>query len=714
MDVWVVAVAACSGYLAKYWKNLSKEKEGPSQSSSGDSLCLKSESQPLLQQLREQTSNFRRLSQTQSGEDSSSGREEFSSNLDLRFSDTLRSCSSSATEMASTSGYNGSTHFGEYDDYSVLSTSSLSSGISNENHEKNGSGFKGNNEVGDSSGNFLSSEFSTAEMNISNRYSRSRSLKSRRPLGYSVKPISSLESCLIAQLYKEHVEMEEYVFSSLSSPRTPAVRPFLVTDGSRIISRASGDYTMQSESLGSKLYGKSEVHSEEKTAFGVSPLPEIDSVQLPRKVKQKRGKGRTGRYSSSNLKVSLRSSRSEVLLFCIGIAVGVMTTLVANKREVDKLKDLLKQTENLVQDLQEELEMKDSLTVKELTNEGYESQEINDICFLNQAPAPFPSEHKWDASTKCYSKEPHDQKANKSSESMSKIEAELEAELERLEVNMNSSSSQRRLSDFLELDPDFVGEIIHGELKAELINGGAGYQVDSDRDASGTSTQTQNANYAVSPRELSLRLQEVIQARLEERIMELETALQQSQTRVHLMESEQINFRRDFSNSEIGSSSNQESPTMAEESNNVAHPLVLNLSGEALDAYNEAYEELMRVTEPEEDMSSTASKNNKMDQDALNPFGKSPYWSQNEGGEYGSISHFGVIEERWSRNSVHNKVTTWEERISRNRGSNEVGESEDEEDEMGKLLIKRIVEKARQGSPVVLNARKMLFSMDEN
>ncbi|XP_010259977.1 PREDICTED: uncharacterized protein LOC104599225 [Nelumbo nucifera] len=716
MDLWVVAAAAGAGYLAKYWQSLTKDREGLSQLLAGDSLHEKFQSQPLLQQLRDRTNNLYRLDQRQSSEDISNGKEEFSSNSDWRFPETSRLGGASATEMASTGGFYEAANFGGYDGYNLLSLSSLPLGISNMHHQKNEDGFKGKSEIGDKSDSFLSSELSTADVNFGSRYSRSRRLRSKWSFGYSIKPLSSLESCLIAQLYKEHIEREECTFRR-PSRRKSTVRPLVVTDGSRIISRASGEYySMRPESEANKVHEKGGVYSEkEKNVLGVPSLPEIGSVELPKKDKQKRGKDWIGRYGSSNLKISPRSFHSDgspngMLPFCIGITIGVMSTIIANKREVDKLKDLLKQTENLVQDLQEELEMKDLLTVKELTSDGYESQETKDICFHYQAPAS-PPEHKLDEYVGCDTIESHHQKFDENLDSMSKIEAELEAELERLELNMNASSLQR---SFEELDPDFVGGIIHGELKAELVNGGARDQVDSDRDVSGTSTQTQTANYAVSPRELSLRLHEVIQERLEERIMELGTALQQSQKRVHVMESEQINWRREF-NSEIGSSSALESPAMVEEHANIARPLVLNLSGEALDAYNEAYEELMRIDEPEESISSLEHKSNKVEQEGLYPFGQSPYWCPNGCGEYESISDYKVIEESQSWSSVRHKVRTWEELISRSQGSNEACESENEEDdEMEKLLIKQIVEKARQGSSVVLNAQKMLFSMDEN
>lgn len=74
-----------------------------------------------------------------------------------------------------------------------------------------------------------------------------------------------------------------------------------------------------------------------------------------------------------------------------------MFTILATKRQVQKLNKQLEETESLVQDLQEELEMKQELNVKEVV----EFEEDSDH-----------------------------QKA------MNKIEAELEAELERLEINI--------------------------------------------------------------------------------------------------------------------------------------------------------------------------------------------------------------------------------------------------------------------------------------
>ena len=135
-----------------------------------------------------------------------------------------------------------------------------------------------------------------------------------------------------------------------------------------------------------------------------------------------------------------------MLLFCLGIDIGLISTIISNRREIEKPNDMLKNTENLVQDLQEELEMKDSVTVKDLENEA--DGQILDDSYPNiqgsidllqtRVPESFPAQKTDD----------NDQPYSKTAEisELSRIEAELEAELERLELNMNASSLDGRMS----------------------------------------------------------------------------------------------------------------------------------------------------------------------------------------------------------------------------------------------------------------------------
>ena len=119
-----------------------------------------------------------------------------------------------------------------------------------------------------------------------------------------------------------------------------------------------------------------------------------------------------------------------MVLFCLGISIGIISSVMTSKKEVDKLKELLKQNENLVQDLQEELELKDSLTVKELANENDESHDTSDNSISKRASDGFPFQQNIDSVTRHDGGVSYFPKADESSESMSKIEAELEAELE--------------------------------------------------------------------------------------------------------------------------------------------------------------------------------------------------------------------------------------------------------------------------------------------
>lgn len=123
-----------------------------------------------------------------------------------------------------------------------------------------------------------------------------------------------------------------------------------------------------------------------------------------------------------------------------------MSSFLSDKQEVDKLNNLLKQTEDLVHDLQEELEIRDSLTVKELALEDYEPRDTHKDMYSKEALLAFSSEQNFEESTK----EDRDQEEIQE-ESMRKIEAELEAELARLELNMNSSTLDGQFSGLVEV-----------------------------------------------------------------------------------------------------------------------------------------------------------------------------------------------------------------------------------------------------------------------
>lgn len=141
-----------------------------------------------------------------------------------------------------------------------------------------------------------------------------------------------------------------------------------------------------------------------------------------------------------------------MLLFTIGITIGVISAIISNKKEMDDRNEMLKQSENFVRDLQEELEMKAMLTVKEIAGEYHQSQVTTNCSTSN--PEPIASSSK-QGSAKHKSKEPNGEEVE-SHKLMSKIEAELEAELERLELNMKKPTLER-ISDFVEVTtPEYL------------------------------------------------------------------------------------------------------------------------------------------------------------------------------------------------------------------------------------------------------------------
>lgn len=702
MDLWVVVGAAAAGYIAKYWQNLSMDRDSLSELSSKGSNFEK----PDLP-----SCPIRRLVQRKKlHKDASTNQRKVS---DEGYKDTCERGGGSAVEVTSTSEFDGENleSLGNYENCNFLSISTLSSGFLPSDNPKGNDCDSGLS--GDIGGNDQNP--STNEMGSFHGSARNKSdLSSKISYQHLIRPLNSLESCLMAQLYQKHTKMEEYVLSSLPSPSKPTIRQLFVTDGSQIISRASTEFHNVRERVDDyKLYKEACLEKNENL-LGVSQLPQTGSVDFPKKMKFKSGKGRFGRLSISS-KYSdgsyfhSQGSQDAKTLFCLGISIGIISSFIANRSEVDKLKELLKQTENLVQDLQEELEMKDSLTVKELANENNDSLSACDNSFNDNMPKHFCLERSKDNLAKHDGEKSFDKNAEESIESMSQIEAELEAELVRMGLNMNSSSLERRLSDFVELDPDFEADFAHGELKANMIDRD---KTDSNQDASGSSTH-HSGNYAVSPRELSMRLHEVIESRLEERVKELETALENSQRKVQLMESQRKSSWRKFSNSPLRFSLDEESK---EECNAMAEPLVMNLSGEALDAYNEAFEELMKIDDSEEENSPSGDFENNH-QIGSHPFDQSVSWVHN-GIINGSSPHT-VHNKEKILNEVHSSQRTVSEEYSlRVQELLDVGMSGDEssdcEGEMEKQLIKQIVEKTKKGSPVVLNAQKWLFLMDED
>uniref|UniRef100_A0A0D9Y0R5 Uncharacterized protein n=1 Tax=Leersia perrieri TaxID=77586 RepID=A0A0D9Y0R5_9ORYZ len=496
-------------------------------------------------------------------------------------------------------------------------------------------------------------------------------LRSRRSRRHLIKPLVPMENSYVPQLYSEDFEIDECIFGPVPSPSS--ARPFIVTDGRRVISKSRYEPVPVPFNIGFEKEGCRNSSKMAESIIGIAPLP-----------KQKKSKMEKQEFHNAGICLSAflssRASKPTGLLdrlhiFSTGVSIGIISSTLSNKNELDTLKSTVKRMENLVQDLHDELEMRDGLTVKELPNE-------------------MPVKHDDDGS-KAHATD---------SEPMSKIEEELEAELARLELNITAKRLEEQTFDFSEVDQDLIGDIVQGELKIDMAHRNlSDYSSESahGRDSRESSPDcTRDANYPVSPRDLSLRLHKVIQQRLEERIKELETALAQSekQTQVQVMATEQILCERTCSDSDFGSP-NQESPVYIQETNSLAEPFCLNLAGDALEAYDEAYEEFMRIA----DSPCTTSTNGKPQVHEDYSVDRSLIW----GLEDGSARKL-------------KKVPTWE-RILKSGEPNRTeesdrddeDESEDNDDQDSKMLIQQIVERTKQGSPVLIHAQRILFSVDD-
>lgn len=169
-----------------------------------------------------------------------------------------------------------------------------------------------------------------------------------------------------------------------------------------------------------------------------------------------------------------------------------------------------------------------------------------------------------------------------------------------------------------------------------------------------TSDCSKPANYAVSPWELTMRLHELIESRLETRIKELEIAISHRENRVGVQHS--IVSGRRFSYSGTESSSTHHSPTC-----------------------------ICDEHDKRDDGPSTGNSFSKDGESGTN---------RTQNGDYDSISHHGVIT---GEDRSPNLVQDMQRLMS--LMSNEDSMSEDEgSDESELLLIKQIIERRKSGS----------------
>ncbi|KAL3751516.1 hypothetical protein ACJRO7_012362 [Eucalyptus globulus] len=580
MDLWVVAAAAGAGYAAKHWRNISSQEreESSSEPFCNDFRFRQAKLKSFLQQIRE--SPLHRLALAQVDDHNAFGGKfwEFD-NFNGNHEERKRPA-----------------NLGSHLNHDVLSLVSYQPSLpEHESPHEFGVVIQGHRESGDEF-------FQGSRAKKGSRSNGSRQFRIAVSDEIALKPVDSFGDFIDidAQFYSEYVRTKRSEHDTLVSPSKSVVGPLLVTDGSQIIiSRTSGGFYVESEN-GRKMRREEGELNQVETVSRHLELPEIGTQKSSRRQKPSTGK-RSSTRSSSSVSAFASSLQSQglsnrMLLFSLGLTIGVMTSVVANKREVDLLDEKLRQAQNLVQDLHEELEMKDLLTVEEINADGPRIPGTGAHPFVSGTMTASSPVDEMDNSSEGQMREPNDGAAEKS-DAMREIEAELEAELERLELNVKLTSV-KNASDFVE------GDLRPGGVDSQLES-----KLKSDHNVSGSSDgRPCSPNYAVSPQDLSLRLHELIESRHEERIAELEAALEASQKKLQFLLFENENCQRDSigaiastsSDQEspalpndtceaiAPTSSDQESPTLPNDTCETDGPLVAELLGESLDAYKEA------------------------------------------------------------------------------------------------------------------------------
>lgn len=266
--MWVVAAAAAAaGYVGKYWQNLSRNRDSLPSMDSGSEKC--------------ESSSYGRL--TQGKKLDKNVVIDRGKLFDQRFSEFCELNGVAVAEVASSS-----------DHHDVFAQSTISPEFLSSNDIKGnqfGSGCSGDNPI-DLRIEGMSSMYVSAR--------KSRPLRTKYSFKHTLKPLTSLESCLVAQLYQKHREMEEYVLNSRPSPYARTIRPFFITDGRRIISRASGEFQSARRRNEVDKMHKEACMENVETVLGVPPLPEVGSLNWSEEVKFKSGKRRLRRLSCSS------------------------------------------------------------------------------------------------------------------------------------------------------------------------------------------------------------------------------------------------------------------------------------------------------------------------------------------------------------------------------------------------------------------------------
>ncbi|KAI5059596.1 hypothetical protein GOP47_0025915 [Adiantum capillus-veneris] len=360
-----------------------------------------------------------------------------------------------------------------------------------------------------------------------NKYGRSKGFR-KRSLAGGQKPMSSLESCLSAQLD------EDYIRRHISSTRH--IDDEVLRDSVKRSSRYSASFA--SEATTEELFNP----------FACRRYESASGAKWESK------KGRVG-------------SSIKGLLFNFGVGVGMMFTVMSNMREVRRLTLLLKEAESLIKDLEDELEGKDESKSDLGSLKNGIALEQRQIFVSNTLRKVKSATESLYSMQMMLSNEPAATSTleHVPSKDMLKLERELEAELERMELSLGDGDDRKLQNKSTgSSECGEVGNLVQGELT--ILGIPHEVEVDSDEDSSSSSHEDLHVrNYAVSPRALAKRLHEVLEARQEERISQLESDLKTLNSKLQAKE-EEVRWLKENSHSVHAAGDTQEFPAVQQSS----------------------------------------------------------------------------------------------------------------------------------------------------
>ncbi|KAJ0965899.1 hypothetical protein J5N97_027037 [Dioscorea zingiberensis] len=251
---------------------------------------------------------------------------------------------------------------------------------------------------------------------------------------------------------------------------------------------------------------------------------ESDRVKVVEKLEVKEGVREIGKEFSD----SSGHESKDVVSPNLGMGVGLIFLLVRTATEFNKMIELRKEMEVLLRDIKDEIRKKDamstradstSITFSVSDNSRNKNQSENDRASIHAIRTHCPTESD-DSQSKC-----EIISENKNCLKMDQMEAELEVEFQRLHLSLEANDS-------LVLPPHLGMELPDGgSSPTESLSESFGGDDEDDNEGS-------SEHFGVKPRELERKLHELLEAQQQERIAELESALELAEQRLHEKENE--------------------------------------------------------------------------------------------------------------------------------------------------------------------------------